>query len=108
MARPVKAGSSTVPANLAIFEQAVLGLCKQHPDGVPEKVLEEELPDVSVYDRAQAINSLLQKKELQILKHGNTLVYKEVDQEEAVKFKGLGQDDVLIYQIIQQAGNTGG
>ena len=34
-------------------------------------------------------------------------MYKEVKQDEAVKFRGLSSEDLLVYQIIQQSGNTG-
>eukprot|EP00850_Spirogloea_muscicola_P000127 SM000001S04529 [mRNA] locus=s1:715442:718602:+ [translate_table: standard] len=88
-------------------EQSILLLCRQHPEGLAAKVLEDELRAYSLQEQAQAINALLQKRLVQLFTKGDTLVYKELDQEEAVKFKGLSSEDMLVYQIIQQAGNMG-
>eukprot|EP00850_Spirogloea_muscicola_P012381 SM000079S22499 [mRNA] locus=s79:566013:569249:+ [translate_table: standard] len=88
-------------------EQSILLLCGRHPEGLAAKVLEEELRAYSLQEQAQAINALLQKRLVQLFTKGDTLVYKELDQEEAVKFKGLSSEDMLVYQIIQQAGNMG-
>eukprot|EP00850_Spirogloea_muscicola_P011374 SM000070S21340 [mRNA] locus=s70:401309:404485:+ [translate_table: standard] len=88
-------------------EQSILLLCRRHPEGLAAKVLEDELRAYSLQEQAQAINALLQKRLVQLFTKGDTLVYKELDQEEAVKFKGLSSEDMLVYQIIQQAGNMG-
>eukprot|EP00245_Coleochaete_scutata_P005802 TRINITY_DN19670_c0_g1_i1.p1 TRINITY_DN19670_c0_g1~~TRINITY_DN19670_c0_g1_i1.p1 ORF type:complete len:316 (-),score=71.55 TRINITY_DN19670_c0_g1_i1:238-1098(-) len=91
----------------SIVEQAILALCRRNPDGLSDKELEKELSHIPVLDRANAINSLLQKRMLQLFKHGDSLIYRELDHEEAVKFKGLASEDMLVYQVIQQSGNMG-
>jgi DNA-directed RNA polymerase III subunit RPC6 len=88
-------------------EAAILEQCKLHPDGIPDNYLAAKISHIPVTDRAVAINRLLSQRKLQIFKDGETLVYKEVKQDEAVKFKGLSSEDLLVYQIIQQSGNTG-
>lgn len=88
-------------------EQAILEQCKLHPAGIPDDQLASTIAHIPVSDRANAINALLSQRKLQIFKDGDTLVYKEVKQDEAVKFKGLSSEDLLVYQIIQQSGNTG-
>ena len=54
-----------------------------------------------------AINKLLQQGELQLLQQQDgkevTLVYKLIDS----KFKGLDPEDMLVYQKIQEVGNSG-
>mmetsp|Transcript_31278 Transcript_31278/g.99768 ORF Transcript_31278/g.99768 Transcript_31278/m.99768 type:complete len:291 (+) Transcript_31278:254-1126(+) len=89
------------------LEDSILNLCSKFPDGLPDNVLEKELPMAAAEDRAIAINGLLIAHRLQIFKQGDGLVYKEVKVAEAVKFKGLGSEELLVYQIIQQSGNMG-
>jgi len=88
-------------------ETAILEQCKLHPEGIPDVDLAAKISHIPVADRAVAINRLLSQRKLQIFKDGDALVYKEVKQDEAVKFKGLSSEDLLVYQIIQQSGNTG-
>ena len=88
-------------------ETASLEQCKLHPEGIPDVDLAAKISHIPVTDRAVAINRLLSQRKLQIFKDGDALVYKEVKQDEAVKFKGLSSEDLLVYQIIQQSGNTG-
>ena len=76
-------------------------------EGIPDVDLAAKISHIPVTDRAVAINRLLSQRKLQIFKDGDALVYKEVKQDEAVKFKGLSSEDLLVYQIIQQSGNTG-
>ena len=88
-------------------ETAILEQCKLHPEGIHDVDHAAKITNITVTDRAVAINRLLSQRKLQIFKDGDALVYKEVKQDEAVKFKGLSSEDLLVYQIIQQSGNTG-
>lgn len=88
-------------------EAAILEQCKLHPEGIPDNDLAAKISHIPVNDRAVAINALLSARKLQIFKDGDLIVYKEVKQDEAVKFRGLSSEDLLVYQIIQQSGNTG-
>eukprot|EP00899_Mesostigma_viride_P027464 jgi/Mesvir1/7902/Mv11833-RA.1 len=94
-------------ASLSMVEEDLLQLCREHPNGLPHKEMELGLPLYSVEDRANAINNLLQKRLLHLFQSAEGLVYKQVDVEEATKFKGLSSEDMLVYQIIQQAKNMG-
>jgi DNA-directed RNA polymerase III subunit RPC6 len=76
--------------------------------GIREDELAEKLGGVmSVDERAQAINELLYQRKIAIFKRGDSLVFERVHEEQAAKFKGLSTEDMLIYQIIQHAGNAG-
>mmetsp|Transcript_8850 Transcript_8850/g.25517 ORF Transcript_8850/g.25517 Transcript_8850/m.25517 type:complete len:282 (-) Transcript_8850:212-1057(-) len=89
-------------------ESDILALCRKHPEGLSEDVLQKELTGVPVATQAGAINALLKKHKLQIFKNNEgNLVYKEVVSTDAVKFKGLGSEEMLVYQLIQHSGNTG-
>lgn len=88
-------------------EAAILEQCRLHPEGIPDQDLATKISHIPVNDRAQAINALLAGRKLQIFKDGDTIVYKLVNTTEAVKFRGLASEDLLVYQIIQQSGNSG-
>ena len=76
--------------------------------GIREDELAEKLGGVmSVDERAQAINELLNQRKIAIFKRGDSLVFERVREEQAAKFKGLSTEDMLVYQIIQHAGNAG-
>lgn len=91
-------------------EEMVLAVCRKHPEGVQDTVLESELPNVSVNDRALAINSLLQTLKLQILVNPadpSSHIYKASATGDTARFKGLTAEDMLVYQCIQGAANMG-
>lgn len=85
----------------------ILDLFTTFSDGLTDKIMEENLKDVDLNVRAQALNALLQKRQLQIFKQGDFIVYKQQTKEESVRFKGLSSEDMLIYQAIKNAGNMG-
>ncbi|GLI65586.1 hypothetical protein VaNZ11_009160 [Volvox africanus] len=90
------------------LEEELLKLLRQHPQGLTDDALAAALPHVKIEERVNAVNTLLASKRLQLLKASNNkLVYKEVAAEEAVKFKGLNTEEMLLYQCIKSAGNTG-
>ncbi|EFJ44657.1 hypothetical protein VOLCADRAFT_118667 [Volvox carteri f. nagariensis] len=89
-------------------EEDLLRLLRQNPQGVTDEALSAALPGVPIEERVNAVNSLLAANRLQLLKNSsNKIVYKEVAAEEAAKFKGLSTEELLLYQCIKAAGNTG-
>ncbi|KAJ7551177.1 hypothetical protein O6H91_06G003200 [Diphasiastrum complanatum] len=98
---------SSSRALIATALNRILDICRGTPEGVSNIALGEQMQDVSLTARAQAINILLQKHQLQVFKHGDTLMYKEQSREEAGRLKGLQPEDLLVYQVIQAAKNDG-
>eukprot|EP00741_Cyanophora_paradoxa_P012153 tig00020603_g11741.t1 len=89
-------------------EQAIVAALRKHPQGLLDDVLTAELSGVSVDERAQAINSLLVKGRLQLMKDdAGNIVYREIAENDAAKFAGLGPEELVVYQVIQQAQNNG-
>ena len=64
----------------AMAEAAMLEQCRLHPEGIPDQDLAQKISHIPVNDRAQAINSLLSSRKLQIYKDGDTIVYRMVMQ----------------------------
>ena len=52
-------------------EAAILEQCRLHPEGIPDQDLAQKISHIPVNDRAQAINSLLSSRQLQIYKDGH-------------------------------------
>ena len=94
-------------SKMATSINRVLGLFTTFSDGLTDKIMEENLKDVGLNVRAQELNALLQNRQLQVFKQGDFIVYKQQMKEESVRFKGLSSEDMLIYQVIKNAGNMG-
>lgn len=89
------------------LEAQFVALCEQHSDGVREDILQAEMGSVDINKRAAIINSLLQRGRLQLFRSGEIIVYKLVGSEDAKRFRGLGPEEMLIYQLIEKENNTG-
>ncbi|XP_022646169.1 DNA-directed RNA polymerase III subunit RPC6-like isoform X2 [Varroa destructor] len=62
------------------------------------------MPNVTPAQRVNAINKLLSKGKIEILKQGGTLVYRYVNQD---RTKGCDKDERVVFQVIERAGNKG-
>eukprot|EP00033_Pygsuia_biforma_P001017 GCRY01001162.1.p1 GENE.GCRY01001162.1~~GCRY01001162.1.p1 ORF type:complete len:313 (+),score=67.80 GCRY01001162.1:270-1208(+) len=88
------------------LEKRFLELCFQHPQGVTDEVLAQHFGS-DLQSIVGAINSLLVKGRLTILKNGNANIYRAISEENALKFGGLSAEDMLLYQLIEKSGNMG-
>ncbi|GAQ88488.1 DNA-directed RNA polymerase III subunit RPC6 [Klebsormidium nitens] len=93
----------------AVFrlEEAIANLCQESDGGVTQKMLQDELPDIPLEELGSALNVLLSRHQLQMYTQASTLYYKPVNQEDRVRFRGLGSEEMLVYQIIQASQNMG-
>jgi DNA-directed RNA polymerase III subunit RPC6 len=69
--------------------------------------LAQALPNTSNEDRAVAINYLLQHNRIQLLGTADNPHFRAIAPAEAAKFRGLGQEEMLVYQTIANAANNG-
>ena len=76
--------------------------------GCSQDKLDQELSGINIQVKADALNRLLQKARIQLFHERNALVYKEIAVEDAAKFRGLTAEDIMLYQVIKAAGNSGG
>jgi len=88
-------------------QDAVLRVVQARDEGVDARTLQELLPDISTEQLMLAINACLKIHRLQVFKRGGTEIFKYVTLEEAQKLKGLTPDDILVHQLIAEAGNLG-
>jgi len=89
------------------IEAKVIDLCKKNTKGISDDVIRENIPGLTPQQRVQAINKLLSTGQIELLKSGNTLLYRFKDSQAASKTKGFDVEEKLIYQVIEDADNKG-
>jgi DNA-directed RNA polymerase III subunit RPC6 len=102
----------------ADIDDRILLLCQQNVKGITEDILLADMPSLKGQPLADAINRLMKKGLLNILRNPQSqqLVYKVKPTAVATAadtsscttiLKGASQQENLVYQIIQDAGNKG-
>ncbi|KAK3509962.1 hypothetical protein QTP70_023798 [Hemibagrus guttatus] len=89
------------------IENRIKELCQQFPQGITDQVIQNDMPHVEAQQRAMAINRLLSVGQLDLLRNSNGLLYRLKDNLSASKMKGSDNQEKLVYQIIEDAGNKG-
>uniref|UniRef100_A0A3P9MQI0 Uncharacterized protein n=1 Tax=Oryzias latipes TaxID=8090 RepID=A0A3P9MQI0_ORYLA len=82
-------------------------LCQQFPQGITDQVIQNDMPHLEPQQRALAINKLLSLGQLDLLRNSSGLLYRLKDSQTASKMKGSDNQEKLVYQIIEDAGNKG-
>jgi len=78
------------------------------PSGLSNDQLESHFGAGKMAGIAEVVNQLLEAKRLNLFMQGsNNLVYRLVAEETAMKFEGLTQEQMLVYQICERAGSKG-
>ncbi|XP_067012813.1 DNA-directed RNA polymerase III subunit RPC6 [Anabrus simplex] len=91
----------------AEIEHKIITLARSAPKGITDKDILDELPDLQPAKRAKAINTLLAQGLLDIFSQKGSLIYKLKDLKKAVKVEGDDNEERIVYQIIEEAGNMG-
>jgi len=93
----------------AKLEAKFVELCSRHPEGLAGDVLDQEMKDeIPVEKRKIIINSLTSRGRLRIWQDASgQIVYKILSAQDSNKFRGLGQAEMVIYQMIGREGNMG-
>jgi DNA-directed RNA polymerase III subunit RPC6 len=89
------------------LKSQLVELLRQAPSGLSNDQLENHFGASKMASIAEVVNILLEQKRLNLFTHGSGLVYKLVAEETAVKFEGLTQEQMLVYQICERAGSKG-
>ncbi|KAM9315773.1 DNA-directed RNA polymerase III subunit RPC6 isoform 1-T1 [Gastrophryne carolinensis] len=94
-------------AEAAEIENRIIELCQQFPHGITDQVIQNEMPHIEAKQRAMAINRLLSTGQLDLLRSTAGLLYRLKETQAAGKMKGSDNQEKLVYQIIEDAGNKG-
>eukprot|EP00877_Chromochloris_zofingiensis_P008185 jgi/Chrzof1/361/Cz01g13040.t1 len=100
-----EAASTGPPGATMSVDDMILSLSNKHPEGLTNQTIMTELAAVGQDKWVLAINRLLASGKLSLFQNGTDLVYKTAVKD--VKTKGLNPEELLVYQVIKQAGNTG-
>lgn len=97
------------PAPRSEAEGKVLELCREHPDGVPQQVMQDALDEnAGIKDEmAAAINRLSVEQRLRFISINDVIHYKLRPAALAAKFRTLSSEDVAVYDEIERASNKG-
>ncbi|KAM9971426.1 hypothetical protein ACTFIW_011404 [Dictyostelium discoideum] len=89
------------------LENKFLDLCHKYPTGLTQQMIEVSLGH-KMEEIVKVINNLIKQGRLMLIQNPDeTTSYKEVNPEDQAKFRGLGVEDFLIYQLIEASSNTG-
>nr|XP_026692415.1 DNA-directed RNA polymerase III subunit RPC6-like [Ciona intestinalis] len=95
---------ATIPLTL---ETEILALCNDNPKGISDKSLESAVAGYDVKQRVTAINRLLTMGKLELLKGSSGLIYRIKTPSAVGSISGVDNQEKLVYQIIESAGNKG-
>lgn len=94
--------------NLDTIGETIIEHARQIKAGLSNEDLAKLMPTTSAEARVKAINALLQKGTIEILKKQNSLIYRlKDDQKNATGPKGADNEEKIVYSIIEQGGNKG-
>ncbi|XP_053688941.1 probable DNA-directed RNA polymerase III subunit RPC6 [Sabethes cyaneus] len=86
----------------------IIALANEKLGGINNDDLLSALPDVKPEQRVQALNKLLQEGVLEILKKGQSLIYRLKDPaKKSIAPKDIDNEEKIIYNIIEEGGNKG-
>uniref|UniRef100_A0A8C5RPF7 Uncharacterized protein n=1 Tax=Laticauda laticaudata TaxID=8630 RepID=A0A8C5RPF7_LATLA len=85
----------------------IMELCHQFPHGITDQVIQNDMPHMEAQQRAMAINRLLSMGQLDLLRSSGGLLYRIKESQNAIKMKGSDNQEKLVYQIIEDAGDKG-
>jgi len=95
------------PETVDEIQEKIIQLCGEYPKGINDAVIQNEIPDLDVKQRATAINNLLLSGKIDIFKQGANLLYKLKDKSLVDGLKNADNQEKVVYQIIAAAGNKG-
>ncbi|KAG5671403.1 hypothetical protein PVAND_001601 [Polypedilum vanderplanki] len=92
---------------MADAEAQLLQLATSKPTGISNDDIKAKLSDIPLEIRLKAINKLIQTEMLEVLKKGETLIYRLKDPSKSSASMNMDNDEKIIYDIIAAGENTG-
>uniref|UniRef100_A0A3B3D979 Polymerase (RNA) III (DNA directed) polypeptide F n=1 Tax=Oryzias melastigma TaxID=30732 RepID=A0A3B3D979_ORYME len=89
----------------AEVENRIRELCQQFPQGITDQVIQNDMPHLEPQQRALAINKLLSLVSPVLMTRSITT--ERLSDSEVSSMKGSDNQEKLVYQIIEDAGNKG-
>ena len=99
--------SNIMPTDPTNIEKNILELCKQHPDGITDHILQNGIPNISSQQRLAALNRLLSLNKIDLVKSSQLGLLYRLKDLDAVMKGNYDSDEKLIYTIIKESSNKG-
>ncbi len=94
--------------NVNDLSPQIVSLATEKTSGFSNDDLAAAFPNYSIEDRVTAINKLLQQGFIEILRKGNTIIYRLKDStKKTTGPKGADNEEKIVYSIIEEGGNHG-
>lgn len=104
---------NSTTSNQSLLHDEFWHLLQKYENGLDDIIVREHFQSGYSAELTSVINALVASNRIQLYtttsnKNGEMgLVYKLVKEETALKFEGLGPEQILVYQIIERASNKG-
>jgi len=87
--------------------ERIINLCKDFPQGLGDKVLQNDMPGIEPKNRALAVNQLLNSGKIDLFtSNEGGLLYRLKAASKASNVRG-DQEEKIVFRIIEEAGNKG-
>jgi len=97
-----------VESGLRDIEARILKVLESQPEGVEDQLLTVALKNVDERIKVEALNNMLTQNRVVLFVNGKGQpVYKYQNEEQANRLKDLDQEDVLVYQLVEEARDQG-
>jgi len=93
-------------AALGKDDTRLLQLLAQNPEGCTDNMLQQKMK-MEKKDLVTSINKLIKMGKLELKTQGSILIYLLRDVSSTPSTKGMGQEEKIVYKIIEESGNKG-
>jgi len=88
------------------ISEKVLSFLKSNPDGVSQEKLASAIPFKEDLI-AESLNELISKNRISYIESSDGLIFKYRSEKEALKFRDLTKEEIAVYEVVMQSGNSG-
>lgn len=88
------------------INEKVLSFLKSNPDGVTQEKLTSAIPFKEELI-AESLNSLISQNRISIIESSGDMFFKYRSEKEALKFRDLTKEEIAVYEVVMQSGNSG-
>lgn len=93
--------------NDEVITEKIINAAKKNPKGISAKDIAAAVPELSSAELVNAINKLLQQGLFDLFNQSGTLIYKLKNQAFKQVIKGADNEEKVVYNLIEEAGNKG-
>ncbi|CAG9565501.1 unnamed protein product [Danaus chrysippus] len=87
--------------------EKILNVARKNPKGISDKDMAAAVPELTSAELVAAINKLLQQGVFDLYNQGGSLLYRLKNQNSKQAIKGADNEEKVVYNLIEEAGNKG-